>query len=623
MKRFALALLLALASIARAENPVLTRATLERVTAATVFIRCSYATSTDPANPATLFSDGSGFAVSPSGLVITNRHVVAPSVEHNGTTYFLRGIAVHVNCGTPERREYRGVMLAAYELPVDLALLRIRPDGKLTALETDSMWIGEQELALTERVWAIGFPLGMGMEDALSGADMTRNPNGPDISVREGSVTAFRRDDAGKVKAVEHSCNIEHGNSGGPLVNRKGQVVGVNALGVADTDFAIPLRQVLEHFGRTLGWVAGNFPTTDLATQRVLRVDPAAEKSDRTFATIEEAIAAARAGDTVELAPGQFNLKAPLRIPGRIWVRGAGRELTTVTASRDHRLGMEVGSGGDYTELSDMTIECVLGPAVAARETAIHETYLHDLALTNFAGGAALVIEAGGAPHVVACEVHPKVLLRGPGGRARFAQCSLRDLTVDKASADFEVCRFLLPHEIAIEGAKVRFTACAFSTAVLNDTDALLQSCHHVTGAPYGGTIVVQGASSLRILKGMFSGEAGFAIAGAGAKATVEGTVISTTWASPAFTVRNGATANFQRCRFFFQSPGAHITLSPARAQAANFGVAIRGAGSRATLTDCTFQSGIGGIAISVTEGGQLKETRTLFRGVTRNVAYE
>jgi hypothetical protein len=167
---------------------------------------------------------------------------------------------VHLNSGTTRHKEFRGVMLAAWELPVDLALLRIRPNGNLTALDTDSLWVDNLNLALTERVWAIGFPLGAGMEDALSDVDMSKNPNGPDISVREGSVTALRKDANDKLKAVEHSCNIEHGNSGGPLVNRRGQVVGVNALGIEKTAFAIPLRLVLERFGHTLRWKTGNNP---------------------------------------------------------------------------------------------------------------------------------------------------------------------------------------------------------------------------------------------------------------------------------------------------------------------------------------------------------------------------
>jgi len=174
-------------------------------------------------------SMGSGFIVSPDGFILTNAHVVRGGVGAN----------VVVNSGTPSARRFRaevvrtGVPSGDKE---DIALLKIATTG-LSALTLSDALPREGD-----DVTAFGFPLG---------TELQTNSNGPNISVRKGSVTSLRTDNAGRLVVVEHSCQTEQGNSGGPLLDRYGRVVGINVSGIAtfiggqvvsesSTKFAIP-----------------------------------------------------------------------------------------------------------------------------------------------------------------------------------------------------------------------------------------------------------------------------------------------------------------------------------------------------------------------------------------------
>ncbi len=192
-----------------------------------------------------------------------------------------------------------------------------------------------REAFKTQRVWAVGFPLGRRMERALSSMGMTRNPNGPDISIREGGISSIRHNDDGVVKAIEHTCPIQHGNSGGPLINSDGNIMGINSFGIPGKDdgtgqaayFAIPLNIILNEFMTTLQMVRYRslFESADLP-RRTIHVDPDASDPDEphehdghgkvckaakngaTFKTIKHPFDDAHRGYTIRLAAGEFAL---------------------------------------------------------------------------------------------------------------------------------------------------------------------------------------------------------------------------------------------------------------------------------------------------------------------------
>jgi serine protease Do len=151
---------------------------------------------------------GSGFLISADGLALTNNHVVAGA----GTT------KVHVGGGD---QEYSAEILGSSEC-LDLAVIKV--DG------SNFPFLGWQKGDITtgEEVYAAGFPLG-----------------DPEFTLTKGIVS--KNDTAGQSAwasidhIIEHDAKIRPGNSGGPLVNANGQVVGVNYASVAelDSNFAI------------------------------------------------------------------------------------------------------------------------------------------------------------------------------------------------------------------------------------------------------------------------------------------------------------------------------------------------------------------------------------------------
>ncbi|MAS04073.1 MAG: serine protease [Ahrensia sp.] len=177
---------------------------------------------------------GSGFVVDESGIVITNNHVIEGADE----------VAVNFNDGTKIEAEVIG-----HDPKTDIAVLRIDPgDKKLKAVafgESDVMRVGDWVLA-------IGNPFGLGGTVTL------------------GIVSAIGRDiNSGPYDDfIQTDAAINRGNSGGPLFNMKGEVVGINTAiispsgGSIGIGFSIPanlaknvIDQLVE-FGETRrGWL--------------------------------------------------------------------------------------------------------------------------------------------------------------------------------------------------------------------------------------------------------------------------------------------------------------------------------------------------------------------------------
>jgi len=153
---------------------------------------------------------GSGFLISADGYIITNNHVVKDAVK--------------VRIGTIDRKEF-GAKIVGTDPKTDLALLKIESKG-LAFIE-----LGDSEtVEVGEWVLAIG------------------NPFYQDLSVTAGIISAKGR----QLGAAEYEdflqtdASINRGNSGGPLVNMEGKVIGINSAIIAPTGgnvgigFAIP-----------------------------------------------------------------------------------------------------------------------------------------------------------------------------------------------------------------------------------------------------------------------------------------------------------------------------------------------------------------------------------------------
>jgi len=153
-------------------------------------------------------SSGSGFLIDPSGLIVTNAHVVEDS------DYLQIRLA--------DGRRFTGKVVGQ-DSRVDLALVRIEGVAKLPTLA-----IGDSNrLRVGELVMALGHPFGL--EQSVSFGIVSRK--GAPLTVAAPGFDFIQTDAA-----------INPGNSGGPLVNMAGQVIGVNSMAARNGSigFAIP-----------------------------------------------------------------------------------------------------------------------------------------------------------------------------------------------------------------------------------------------------------------------------------------------------------------------------------------------------------------------------------------------
>ena len=174
----------------------------------------------------TATAKGSGIIISEDGYILTNNHVVNSTSSSSSSFYEIeKANKVTVKLYNDDT-EYEGTIVGT-DSQTDLAVIKINKDGLTAAELGDSSSVQVGEFAM-----AIGSPLGL------------------DNSVTAGIISAVNRDvtdsDGNKYTAIQTDAAINSGNSGGALVNSKGQVIGVNTLklsgtGVEGVGFAIPI----------------------------------------------------------------------------------------------------------------------------------------------------------------------------------------------------------------------------------------------------------------------------------------------------------------------------------------------------------------------------------------------
>lgn len=225
---------------------------------------------------ASIVGHGTGFAIAP-GLVVTNAHVVGQLRDDDS---LLVGVV------PPEGRAGVQATLVAYSPRNDLALLRIDgPSGGRGMLPAATIYPGAVQDSA--EVFAVGYPGNVDMAQGLSMADLVT----PQAAVKtRGYVSAGRS--SKQFDTILHTAPLGSGNSGGPLLDSCGRVVGVNSFGtVSDngTDssffFAISMRE-LAGFLRQAGVEphTSGLPCTSIADL---------DRADATRAMSEQARAAA------------------------------------------------------------------------------------------------------------------------------------------------------------------------------------------------------------------------------------------------------------------------------------------------------------------------------------------
>ncbi|MFC4298268.1 Do family serine endopeptidase [Castellaniella hirudinis] len=156
---------------------------------------------------------GSGFVISADGYILTNNHVVDNS----------NGIFVTMTNG----KEYKAKVIGT-DARTDIALIKIE------ATDLKPLEIGDSDkLRKGQWVLAIGSPFGL------------------DSTVTAGIVSAINRDTGDYLPFIQTDVAVNPGNSGGPLINLQGQVVGINSQivsrsgGFMGISLAIPIDEVM------------------------------------------------------------------------------------------------------------------------------------------------------------------------------------------------------------------------------------------------------------------------------------------------------------------------------------------------------------------------------------------
>jgi len=153
------------------------------------------------------FAHGTGFMVSPDGWAATNFHVV------QGASSAKAVFATDANA-TPIPLE-----LYSVHPEFDLALLKLGT----TSVRYTPLSIARSEPAAGDDCWAIGFPKGLGYTVNKGSVNGVR-----DFSKLPAEYHAVFESYSSSSRWVQTDCTINHGNSGGPLINSNGEVIGIN-----------------------------------------------------------------------------------------------------------------------------------------------------------------------------------------------------------------------------------------------------------------------------------------------------------------------------------------------------------------------------------------------------------
>lgn len=244
-------------------------------------------------------AEGSGVIISNDGYILTNNHVISSS-SSSSSLYYTVGEATKITvCLYNDDTEYEAKVIGTDE-QTDLAVIKIEKNDLTAATLGDS-----ESLQVGEWCMAIGNPLGM------------------QSSVTTGSISALNRKitdtDGKQFTLIQTDTAINEGNSGGALVNSKGEVIGINTLkasgtGVEGLGFAIPINSTKSIYSDLIQYNKVKRPYIGITgsdiTEEIIKNHPTSNlvigayiRSIEEYSPAERA--GLRAGDIIVKADGQ------------------------------------------------------------------------------------------------------------------------------------------------------------------------------------------------------------------------------------------------------------------------------------------------------------------------------
>jgi hypothetical protein len=236
--------------------------TLNALKSATVFVKVDYGR--------VGMATGSGFLIKADGeigYVVTNHHVVSAPPKMPAHLVAGRKLSLVFWSGMKKEKVVAAEIVATNPSR-DLAILKITG---FKELPKPIDLTKKAELAETMTVWTFGFPFG---------EKLSTTKGNPAMTIGKGSISSIRMDEFDNVKVVQLDGELNPGNSGGPVVDGEGHLVGVAVAKIAQTKIglAIPPDQLtLMLHGRVGGITIGPRRVADGAADMQARahlIDP-------------------------------------------------------------------------------------------------------------------------------------------------------------------------------------------------------------------------------------------------------------------------------------------------------------------------------------------------------------
>ncbi len=275
--------------------------------------------------------EGSAFCIDASGLFVTNEHVVGGMPNAR--------VVVVLHSGERDQSVVPARVLRT-DSEMDLALLKLETPQALVALPLGD----SQGLFETMPVAAFGFPFGTDL--AL------RDNEFPNVSVSTGHISALRMS-RGELQEIQLDAALNPGNSGGPVLNEKGQVIGIVASGIEWADsvnFAIPVSQLNQFLlAPNISFDPPTIEGDKLSTEQefTIRVTPLRDEGAPANYNVEFLLGIGTEARTLAaqaLGGGNYRVRAvpvpqisgpvaPAIVPYKIKVSQNGRVVGTVSGS--------------------------------------------------------------------------------------------------------------------------------------------------------------------------------------------------------------------------------------------------------------------------------------------------